>query len=188
MDQSIKDWAEKHSIYLSYKHFDCKVSIKDVIETISDPSYIVKHSFKPFLHFVKEMIKYDKKNGRYSKSRNLYKPSHLDACVYQYYSYLLNIFYNEKAKALKLNRTAIAYRTNIRKSNIHFAKDAFDFIRANPNCTIIISDFTNFFDTIEHNYLKKQLCKLLGEERLPEDIYRVFRSITKYSFVEEDSN
>ena len=67
----------------------------------------------------------------------------------------------------------------------HFAKEAFDFIRANPNCTIIISDFTNFFDTLDHAYLKQQLCALLESKHLPDDFYKVFKSITNYAFVEE---
>ena len=186
MDLDIKKWAEENSSYLNYKHFDCKVAVKDVIEDVSNPAYIEKHPFKPFIHFTKEMIKYSKEKGRYSKTRSLYKASHLDACVYQYYSHLLNELYNKKAKELKLNETAIAYRSNIRKNNIHFAKETFDFIRAHPQCTVILSDFTNFFDTLDHTYLKEQLCKLLEVESLPSDFYKIYKSITKYSSVEEN--
>ena len=185
MNLEIKKWAEENSSYQRYAHFDCKVAIKDVIEDVSDPGYITKHAFKPFLHFTTEMIKYSKTRGRYSKTRSLYKASHLDACVYQYYAHQLNELYNKVAKQRKLNNVSIAYRTQSHKSNIHFAKEAFDFIRANPNCTIIISDFTNFFDTLDHAYLKRQLCALLESKHLPDDFYKVFKSITNYAFVEE---
>ena len=186
MDLEIKKWAEENSSYLNYKHFDRKVAIKDVIDDISNPDYIIKHSFKPFIHFTKKIIKYIKERGRYPKSRDLYKASHLDACVYQYYSFLLNKLYNKKTHELKLNNTAIAYRSNIRKSNIHFAKEAFDFIKTHPDCIVIISDFTDFFNTLDHAYLKKQLCELLNVEQLPENFYKVYKSITKYSSVEEN--
>ena len=56
MDLDIKKWAEENSSYLNYKHFDCKVAVKDVIEDVSNPAYIEKHPFKPFIHFTKEMI------------------------------------------------------------------------------------------------------------------------------------
>ena len=185
MNADIRKWAEENSSYLNYKHFDCKVAIKDVIDKVSDPRYISTHAFKPFLHFEKEMKKYSKEKGRYIKTRSLYKASHLDACIYQYYAYLLNELYNKKAKELKLNDIAIAYRSNIKKCNIHFAKEVFDFIKTHPNCTVIIGDFTNFFDTLDHAYLKSQLCNLLSVDSLPIDYYKVYKSITKYASVEE---
>lgn len=83
-----------------------------------------------------------------------------------------------------INQTSIAYRTNLHKSNIHFAKEAFDFIKEQRRCFIIVGDFKDFFDSLDHSYLKSQLCSVLGTERLPEDYYKVFRSITKYSYVD----
>ena len=70
MDLDIKKWAEENSSYLNYKHFDCKVAVKDVIEDVSNPAYIEKHPFKPFIHFTKEMIKYSKEKGRYRPEEN----------------------------------------------------------------------------------------------------------------------
>ena len=47
---------------------------------------------------------------------------------------------------------AVAYRTDLHKNNIHFAKVAVDFIRESGPCYIMIGDFTNFFDNLDHRY------------------------------------
>lgn len=44
----------------------------------------------------------------------------------------------------------------------------------------MIGDFTNFFDNLDHLYLKQQLCQLLGVCQLPDDYYAVYKSVTKY--------
>lgn len=46
----------------------------------------------------------------------------------------------------------------------------------------MIGDFTSFFDKVDHNYLKSQLCSLLSVPKLPDDYYAVFKNITRYSF------
>ena len=82
---------------------------------------------------------------------------------------------------------AVAYRNNHHgKSNIHYAKEAFDFIRKVGSAFIVIGDFTKYFDKIDHGYLKQQLCNLLSTDKLSNDYYAVFRSITKYSWLELD--
>ena len=76
---------------------------------------------------------------------------------------------------------AIAYRTDLGGSNITFSKQAFEFIRRNAPCYVMIGDFTGFFDNLDHQYLKRQWCSLLDERFLPEDHYAVFRNVTHYS-------
>lgn len=179
------EWIEKNSQCASYTHFDYKISLKDIINEIVDPQRICRHAFKPFIHFQKEIIKYNGKES-VTKIRELNYASHYDRCIYQYYSHLLNEKYNEEAKNLKINHVAIAYRNILKKSNINFAKQAFDFIKSHNGCIVMVADFTNFFDTLDHNYLKLQICKVLKTEKLPEDYYKVFKSVTRYSFVEKE--
>lgn len=50
----------------------------------------------------------------------------------------------------------------------------------------MIGDFTNFFDNLDHQYLKQQWCSLLQVSQLPADHYAVFKNITKYSKWELD--
>ena len=186
MDAELKLWIEQKQSVQYYPHFDHIVALKDVIDDISNPKYIVKHSFKPLIRFSHNMVKYSRCKGRYSKKRMLHKASHLDSCVYQYYAYLLSKQYETRIQKDGLTNVAIAYRFRTHKSNIYYAKRAIDFIRKHPGCTILVGDFTTFFDKLDHAYLKQLLCDLLGTSSLPEDHYRVFRSITKYAFVTQD--
>lgn len=180
----LDQWLDKSNSIKKYAHFDRQVSIKTVWDEIREPQNIITHAFLPFIHSPLIFHKYSKNKGRKDKIRQLYYSSHYDRCIYQYYSYLLNERYNIKADEVGINQTSIAYRTNLHKSNIHFAKEAFDFIKEQRRCFIIVGDFKDFFDSLDHSYLKSQLCSVLGTERLPEDYYKVFRSITKYSYVD----
>ena len=56
----------------------------------------------------------------------------------------------------------------------HIRKDAFDAIRSFSQCFILVGDFTDFFNNIEHQYLKKMICKVLDVECLPKDYFSVF--------------
>ena len=180
----LNQWLDKSNSIKKYAHFDRRVSIKTVWNEIKEPRNIITHAFLPFIHSLLIFHKYSKHKGRKDKIRQLYYSSHYDRCIYQYYSYLLNERYNIKADEVGINQASIAYRTNLHKSNIHFAKEAFDFIKEQQSCFIIVGDFKDFFDSLNHSYLKSQICNLLGTERLPEDYYKVFRSITKYSYVD----
>lgn len=178
-----QSWLDKNSDCASYKHFDYKISLKDVIDNIKDEKYIETHSFKPFIRIVKNKIKYSKKTGKQTKPRQLNYASHYDRCIYQYYSYLINRKYNEYALKNEINENAIAYRDNLRKNNIHYSYKAFNFIKSNPGCIVFVGDFTNFFDNLDHCYLKEKLCGLINEKKMPLHLYKVFRSMTEYSFV-----
>ncbi len=173
----------------SYSHFDYKVSLNSIIDKVSDRHYISHHSFKPLIHVEKKIVKFDSKTKkRKIKCRQIFNCSHFDRCIYQYYSYEINNKYNEIAKKYKINNAAIAYRNNTSKNNIHFAKQVFSFIKRNTPCIVFVGDFTNFFDKLNHKYLKNKLCEVLEEEeKLPEDYYQVYKSITKYAYVEKEN-
>ena len=175
------DFVKHHNDTKPYAHFDLRVSLSmlSIRKYVMDRAKIVTHSFYPFIHF-------EKKNSRYGKigpkkPRDLYYCSHLDRCVYQRYAFLLNYQYNIWACKNNIDDVAIAYRDNLGKNNIDFAKDAFDAIRSFPQCLILVGDFTNFFDNLEHQYLKKMMCEVLGVERLPQDYFSVFKNITRFS-------
>ena len=165
-----------------YAHFDYRTDIKSCSDYISDPNKIAKHGFYPFIHYEKKQVKFSKAKGKKPpKIRDICYAAHIDRCIYQYYNFILNTKYNERVKNDGISFVPIAYRTDLHKNNIHFAKWAFDYIRASKSCYIMIGDFTGFFDKLDHAYLKKQWCSLLGEKYLPEDHYAVFKNITRYS-------
>lgn len=179
--QAWVDFVKHHNDTKPYAHFDLRVSLSmpSIRKYVMDRSKIVTHSFYPFIHFEKKNSRYGKKGPK--KPRELYYCSHLDRCVYQRYAFLLNYQYNIWACENNVDDVAIAYRDNLGKNNIDFAKDAFDAIRSFPQCFILVGDFTNFFDNLEHQYLKKMMCEVLGVERLPQDYFSIFKNITRFS-------
>lgn len=178
LDQS-KEWqifVDKHGDVKSYAHFDRRTSLRNpkVQEMVCDPQWVSSHGFLPF-------IQYQDDDGR-----TIYYAAHLDRCIYQRYSFLLNNKYEAYVHSHGFSDAAIAYRSKLGKSNIDFAKQAFDFIKDLNNkdaeALIFVSDFSHFFDNIRHKLLKEKLCKVLGVKRLEHDFYQVFKSITKYAY------
>lgn len=175
----INIWKAKNSKKRNYAHFDKKVSLRDVWSYISDPENIKTHGFYPFIHYQLINKKFNRNKGISIKTRELCYSAHIDRYIFQYYGYKLNQLYNERVVNDGINDSIIAYRDNLKKNNIHFAKQAIDFIRDTKRCFIIVGDFTDYFDSLDHKYLKKMLKRLIGE--LPEDYYTVFKNITRYS-------
>lgn len=177
---NIDEWM-KIAKYRGYTHFDRKLSAKKVWDYISDSNKIKRHGFYPFIRYTITIRKYSRTKGRTTKKRVVCYSAHKDRYIYQYYSYLLNNEYNKRAQNDDLNCCAIAYRNNLGKNNIDFAKAAFDKVKQLGSCYIIIGDFTGFFDNLDHQYLKTRICDLLQVKKLPDDYYAVFKNITKFS-------
>lgn len=133
------------------------------------------------------MKKYTYKNNETrTKPREICYSSHIDRYIYEYYNYLLNEHYNNYAKLNGINRCAVAYRNNLHQNNITIAKEVFNFIKSENEYFILISDFSGYFDKIDHKNLKKNLEEVLNVDRLSDDWYKVFRSVTKYSCIDLD--
>lgn len=186
---NIDEWfTDKKIIQKSkryYVHFDSRTNISKCREYISNPNNIIKHGFYPFIHYVKHIKKFSSNRNRKDKKRDICYAAHIDRCIFQYYNFLLSELYNDKVKQLEINDVAVAYRNNFyKKCNIDFAYTAFRFIIDNKQCYIMVGDFTNFFDNLDHIYLKKQWCNLLATNKLPPDHYAIYKNITRYSFVE----
>lgn len=180
----LQEWKEKNKKARNYAHFDDKVSLEKVWNYINNPSNIEKHGFYPFIHYEKKFNKFKRENGKgfiKEKSRQLCYSAHIDRYIYSYYGYLLNQEYNKYLEKKDMNMVSVAYRDNLHKNNIHFAKIAFDYIKEAGDCFVIIGDFSNFFDSLEHKYLKEQMCDVLNVNRLPADYFAVFKNITRYS-------
>lgn len=174
-----------------YIHFDKRRSLDDVLwNYISNPENVKHHGFFPFIHFTQNTIKVkgqdDKEQLKFKeKRRDIMYAAHVDSWIYRYYGAYLNEKYNEYLDIQGLHNIPIAYRTNLDgQCNINYAEDAFTFIKSNLPNLVIIGDFTKFFDFIDHQYLKRQLCELLEVDLLPSDFYHVFSSLTKYSYVD----
>lgn len=164
-----------------YAHFDLRTDVGRQRAYISDPSKVATHGFYPFIHYQKIMVKFNKTKGSQEKIRDICYAAHIDRCIYQYYSFMLNELYNKRVRVDGISDVAVAYRTDLHKSNIHFSKRAFNYIRGLEKCYVMIGDFTHFFDNLDHDYLKRQWCSLLKSDCLPNDHYNVFKSVTAYS-------
>lgn len=164
-----------------YAHFDLRTDLQKAKSYVVNPISVSKHGFYPLIHYTQKFQKYSKEKGKKEKSREICYAAHLDRCIYQYYAHLINEKYNKRVREDDISNVAVAYRSDLKKSNIHFAYEAISFIRKNGSCFVMIGDFTHFFESLDHQYLKKQLCNLLQTERLPDDYYAVFKSITHYS-------
>lgn len=97
-----EDWLTAKSVIEKskkpYAHFDLRTDIAKQKNYISNPEKIISHGFYPFIHYQIKTIKYNKKKGTKEKTRDICYAAHIDRCIYQYYSFLLNEFYNERVK------------------------------------------------------------------------------------------
>ena len=175
----------------NYKHIDTPFDSKMIESKIKNKDWILHHGFYPFISYSINFKKFSKELNADThhhwkiKERPIKYASHIDRYIYQWYSYLLNNAYNDYCKKNDISDSAIAYRTCLRgKTNIEFTKIAFDFIRKSKSCYVFVSDFSSFFDFIEHEKLKKNLCKVLDVSKLDDDVYKVFKSMTKYAHIE----
>lgn len=170
----------------SYTHFDYPTDLGKAKSYVTDPQKIAAHGFYPFIHYTQAFTKFSKTSGQKTKKREIFYSAHIDRCIYQYYNHLLDERYIQRVHRDHISNVAVAYRSDLKKSNIHFANEAFTFFRSHAPCFVMIGDFTNFFDTLDHLYLKERLCDLLEVQKLPSDYYSVFKSITRYSWWELD--
>lgn len=178
---------KKRKIYKNkgYTHFDSrKPEYWKYISNITNSKWIEKHAFYPFVHYQEDKIKFNGKEIIRKPPRDIRYSAHIDRYIYEYYNDILSKKYNKYVKEKGINQAAIAYRTNLNKSNIHFSRDVFKFLNRQPNAFIMVSDFSNFFDNLDHKYLKDRLKELLEVETLPKDYYKVLKSITKFSYIE----
>lgn len=180
-------WYSKRS----YLHFDVPVCAAKAYKIATNSSSIAKHAFFPFISYSFQLTKLDRdistgKLYRKPKPRGVAYSSHIDSHIYAYYASQLSTLYEQEIIKLGLNESVLAFRKLDGKSNIHFADDAFNYIREIEECSVIALDFSKFFDTLDHEILKVEWCKLLGVARLPKDHFNVFRSLSQFSTVDRD--
>lgn len=136
------------------------------------------------------------KNKTNAKPREIFFANHLDTQIYSYFAKeILGKKYEDLLKEpenIGLSECISAYRfiptkegSEKGKSNMHFTKEIFDFISLQNECVVLAFDIEKFFDSLNHTYLKEIWCKLLKANRLPKDHFNVYKSVTNFSFVNE---
>ena len=183
-----------------YQHFDKILDldksrdfliVKQVIKNIEN------HQFLPFIKFQKKEIRYRKNEQRVAmrsqKIRPIMYASHTDAFIYSYFAFLWSEKYEDYLKKNDIENSVIAYRKipensgNKNKCNIHHAKEIFEYIQNKGDCVAIIIDISNFFDSLKHRELKKQLCTILNQPKLSKAEYKIFKSLTTYRYILKNS-
>lgn len=172
------------------------LSDKEKIKSIvADSSFknMKNHDFIPFLKTLQKTPRYRYQNEKdnyalETKIRPISFASHFDTYIYGFYAYGLNKIYQDYIHQNGFQEIVLAYRSDLDgKCNIQFAKEAFNRVRSaykeNDECSVIALDIKGYFDNINHAILKKMWCKVIGEKELPMDQYKIFRSLTKYSYI-----
>ncbi len=188
----------------AYLHLDKRVNFKRVYPQISNPRFLEKYAFYPFIHFKMDLKKYTIKSDytnreariaqnqkdykyRKPKERLIFYASHMDSYIYKYYGEKLNKCYTKYVKnVIDIDNEVLAYRDNKKgKNNIHFAKEVFKKIIEEEKALIIMMDFTSFFDNLNHKVLKQNLKRVLDVDELPTYWYKLYKSLTKYCYVDK---
>ncbi|MGA2081841.1 MAG: antiviral reverse transcriptase Drt2 [Holophaga sp.] len=172
----------------NYLHFDRPFFGEEALKLVSDPSRVATWSFMPFLHIKLQTIKVKRQaDGSLKpklKDRPIFYASHRDAALYYYYSEIMGVAYEELLEAKGISECVTAFRKNRSKCNIQYANEVFEEIAHQNRCTVFTFDITSFFENIDHWILKRQWARLLGSSVLPPDHYNIFKSVTRYSYVE----
>ena len=193
-----------HYLKKGYTHFDLRFWFpdrKEELKKILKSGLRVIHNkhnreewwaFTPFLKILLKTprYKYQQDEDGYdleTKIRPICFASHLDSLIFGFYSYALTRKYEEYILGENFNECVLAYRSNMDgRCNIQFSKEVFEEVRRRGNCSAIALDIKGYFDHINHKILKETWCKIIGG-KLPEDQYKLFQTITQYSYVTKNS-
>lgn len=173
----------------SYLHFDEPLSEKAAESLAKNPARVAAWAFLPMLNWIITARKVKRKAGgeivkKDPKNRSISYACHKDAAIYAYYGHLLGQRYEARILALGIGDNVTAFREESGQCNIDFAKESFDWIRAKGECVALAFDIQGFFDNLDHRLLKKQWAKTLEMERLPNDHFAVYSSLTKFAYVD----
>ena len=184
-----------------YPHIGYPITAKAygaVKEYIQNENNIRQHPFLPLIKRVQRIHKYKLKDGkcrRTVKERPICYASHLEAQIFSYYAKKLEEKFENYMASYGYAEHVTAYRSikrktgNGNKCNIDLAKDAFDYIKSavrNGPLIVISADISGFFDHLDHSLLKEAWKEICAIDQLNPAEYKVFKNVTKYSYVRID--
>lgn len=175
-----------------YLHFDPRFWLPErhfnLHKFLSNKDNVANRAFYPFLKVIVSTprFRYDEKKAKRAieyKKRPISYASHFDALIYSFYAHALTEIYQDYIKEIEIDHCISAYRTDLNKCNIDFANESFEYIRKKGSCTAIALDIKGFFNNLNHEILKKRWLKVLGKNKLCEDQYQIYKSLTKYAYI-----
>ena len=176
-----------------YQHFDHRFDFpkrkEEIRRLVSDPALLASHPFLPLLKVIIKTprYRYNDKKGKMAlgiKPRPISFAGHFDTYLYAYYAHALNEVYQQYIRDAGFDQAVLAYRSDLDgQCNVQFSREAFQEIKDRGECVAIALDIKGYFDHIDHKLLKEKWCKVLEVDELPIDQYALWRSLTKYSYV-----
>lgn len=155
-------WTPRDKDRKQYPHFDAPLSKAEIIRIANDPQAVAANAFLPLIKFDREWKPFRDARHRPKKTRTLRYAARRDAAIFACYRVLLSEKYEGFLTTSNLSRHVVGYR-RIKdaagrggKSNIHFAGDAFRFIRDNSPCVAVVADISSFFESIDHELLRQR--------------------------------
>lgn len=153
---------------------------------VENPDKVASHAFWPLIVSpIKSISRKKVENSSHRKINIKYRPiayaAHSDSHIYTYYANKLSDSLEDKYKKDPIcDRSVLAYRSfDPKKSNIHFAYEAFETIKKLGSCEVIALDVKGFFDNMDPIQLKRSWQQLLGVKQLEADHYAVFKACTQ---------
>lgn len=187
-------WKLEVADLKNYPHFDPPISAAKATVIATDPNFVAKHAFHPFMRYHQRWTKFAEKGATGKrKERPIRYAARRDAYILAYYRHILSERYENELQRLGLRTAILAYRRipdvgkSGNKCNIHFARDAFLDIRRMRNCAVVALDISSFFENLDHDRLRSLWCRMLGVSRLPDDHFNVFKAVTTYSVVDKEA-
>ncbi|MBK1887912.1 reverse transcriptase domain-containing protein [Marinobacter sp. DY40_1A1] len=177
MDE-LEGWYRRRS----YAHFDCPISESQAKKLVTNPTRVSRHAFWPVILNPQKLLSIKNENGRRvwkAKIRPIVFAAHSDAHIYAYYAKCMGRLLEDRYSKCG-GEYVLAYRRFVPpRCNVHFALEAFEEIKAQDSCDVVAIDVEGFFDALDHEHLKAAWADLLGEDKLPDDHYAVFRACTR---------
>jgi RNA-directed DNA polymerase len=175
-----------------YIHFDLPLSTSAAESLATSPERVTQHAFFPFIFSVVEARKIGPLEAggflpKPPKRRTIAYAGHADSHIFAHYSDIIRSRHEAILAERGLTRCVTAFRELDGHSNIHHAREVFDFIASHPSCSSLAMDVSDFFGTLDHTLLKQAWCDCMGERRLAPDHFAVFRAITRYCQIEKDA-
>ena len=164
-------------------------SISIQLKNLLRLSLLGKHAFRPLISYEMNVRRFkgfdeDGVSQVSHKNRLICKAAHKDSQIYAWYAFVLENYYAQLRQDVNIDDCVLAYRSG-KGCNIHMANEAFEEVKKRNSCSVIAIDISGFFDNIAHKKLKEKWCQVLGKDSLPEDHYKVFKAITRFSRVDQ---
>lgn len=183
-DPQIDDFVAKDRNYL---HFDLPLNEEERSAFKADAKSVCASPHWPLLGYVTTERRIRKNSDgnveMTKKERPIKFASHRDAATLEYYGRDLGEAYEKLLATTGFATSILAYRSGI-GNNVDHAKTLFDEIRLRGDCTAIALDVTGFFDSIQHQNLKRELCRVRGKAKLSNTDFSVYKRMTKFSWVD----